>query len=944
MKMIQFFFISIILLNISLCQEEFEVQTKIYSDLFYKSYLGNIKEILYPNPNNCKDILTVSETMINYINMPKHNIKFRKNLNEKDNIVRVCEKNILVLNDLSYSDVYNTLDGQLLNTFENNKNSSKATSNILLKNKKTLNLVMSEKRFQIFNSDKILFNLELNENEFNIDYMINEEKEKILFLILNKTNYEIYQLPTLRITISHPKLIKTLSNKQNKKNVYITNDYIYDLNKEKINIINFNDNKENSVTIKGEIKKIYENLKEQNYLFIQTSSNIYIIENDKITSSSEIKMNSKCSLSIQDKSISCIDSSLTIIKLFPNNKKEQYIINHLDNFNNHIIQDISVCPNNKNIITTVINNIVNQFDLSEYQNKLIPISSYFNGLNDIIFSELITFKKIENNKDNNQNKYYTTMENKNLDVSKVFPNLLHLFISDMKEFGRNIIDGFKNLIDCIKDKNFFIQYFKSEVISSNILNYLFIYTKHDELFVLNAINGKILFNKKFAGFTLYKINKLIEYKIIKNTNFDIELLFTNRETKEINAYKYNLLSNSISQLPNNKYLINPKIILSQQKLINSKEKGYVNLSKELLKYSDIPLTYLNGKFSLLQQNNTLYAFKYNLNINNDIIMNIAYNLKFENLITFTSPFINENPIKTYLNEGKIFYKFIDSNIFYVLSSMKNILMITIIHGQTGKIIDERVIRNIDLNSIQYLFEDNWAIISYEKILKGFRRNEIFSFELLKREIEVSLLNLLKKKFDTTNNDEMTMKIYSENNEDVTILSHTFIIPRHIKFIKASTTLNNNSNKFIIIAFDNNMIYLIDRRNLSPRRPIMIEEKGKKIIDPTKNSIYIDNELKPYNALIQLDFNFVLEKSEKSVNDILIGATENESTFVLCSIGNDVECVKVYPDKMYDKLNRENFKAEYIILFTSFIIIMVYWLKKYTKELEFKTTFLQIKNN
>ena len=930
MKMIHFFFISIFFLNLSLCQEEFEVQSKIYSDLFYRSYLGNIKEILYPNPYNCKDILTVSDTMINYIEMKNQYIKFRKNLNEKENLVRVCEKNILVLNDLSYSDVYNSNDGQLLNTFENNKNSNKATSNILLKNKKTLNLVMSEKRFQIFNSDKILFNSELNENEFNVDYMINEEKEKILYLIVNKTNYEIYQLPTLRITISKPTLIKTLSNKQKKNNVYITNDYIYDLNKENINITNFNNNKENSVSIKGEIKKIFENLKEQNYLFIQTSTNIYIIENDKISSSSEIKMNSKCSLSIQDKSIYCIDPSLTIIKLLPNNKNEKYVINHLENFNNNLIQDISVCPNNKNIITTVINNIINQFDLSENQNKLIPTSSYFNGLNDIIFSELITFKKIENNNENNQNKYYTIMQNKNPDVSKVFPNLIHLFITDMKEFGKNIIIGFNKLIDCIKDKNVFIRYFKSEVVSNNILNYLFIYTKYDELFVLNSMNGNILFSKKFSGFTLYKINKSIQYKIIKNTNYDIELLFSNKETKEISAYKYNLISNSISPLSNNKYLI--------------KEKGYINLSKELLKYSNIPLTYLNGKFSLLQKNNTLYAFKYNLNRNNDIIMNIAYNLKFENLITFTSPFINENPIKTYLNEGKIFYKFIDSNIFYVLSSMKNILMITIIHGQTGKIIDERVIRNIDLNSIQYLFEDNWAIISYEKILKGFRRNEIFSFELLKREIEVSLLNLLKKKFDTTNNDEMTMKIYSENNEDVTILSHTFIIPRHIKFIKASTTLNNNSNKFIIIAFDNNMIYLIDRRNLSPRRPIMIEEKGKKIIDPTKNSIYIDNELKPYNALIQLDFNFVLEKSEKSVNDILIGATENESTFVLCSIGNDVECVKVYPDKMYDKLNRENFKAEYIILFTSFIIIMVYWLKKYTKELEFKTTFLQIKNN
>ena len=80
MKMIHFFFISIFFLNLSLCQEEFEVQSKIYSDLFYRSYLGNIKEILYPNPYNCKDILTVSDTMINYIEMKNQYIKFRKNL------------------------------------------------------------------------------------------------------------------------------------------------------------------------------------------------------------------------------------------------------------------------------------------------------------------------------------------------------------------------------------------------------------------------------------------------------------------------------------------------------------------------------------------------------------------------------------------------------------------------------------------------------------------------------------------------------------------------------------------------------------------------------------------------------------------------------------------------------------------------------------------------
>ena len=65
MKMIHFLLLSLLFIHI-LSQEEFEVKSKIYIDLFYISYLGNIKEILYPNPSNCKDILTISENMINY--------------------------------------------------------------------------------------------------------------------------------------------------------------------------------------------------------------------------------------------------------------------------------------------------------------------------------------------------------------------------------------------------------------------------------------------------------------------------------------------------------------------------------------------------------------------------------------------------------------------------------------------------------------------------------------------------------------------------------------------------------------------------------------------------------------------------------------------------------------------------------------------------------------
>jgi hypothetical protein len=139
-----------------------------------------------------------------------------------------------------------------------------------------------------------------------------------------------------------------------------------------------------------------------------------------------------------------------------------------------------------------------------------------------------------------------------------------------------------------------------------------------------------------------------------------------------------------------------------------------------------------------------------------------------------------------------------------------------------------------------------------------------------------------------------------------------------------------------------MLYLVDKRELSPRRPYMIELKGKKVLDPEKNSIYVDNEFKPYNPVIEIDYNYVIFNENDKVKNIGIGVTENESTFLLCIIGNNVNCKKVYPDKMYDKLNRESFKAEVIVLFTFIMILVIYSLRKYSKNIEFKNLFLGIK--
>jgi len=70
------------------------------------------------------------------------------------------------------------------------------------------------------------------------------------------------------------------------------------------------------------------------------------------------------------------------------------------------------------------------------------------------------------------------------------------------------------------------------------------------------------------------------------------------------------------------------------------------------------------------------------------------------------------------------------------------------------------------------------------------------------------------------NVNVNMNTQSSDDNNLVFLTQTFIIPEKIKFFKFSKSRMNVSNKHLIIIFDNNSAYLLDKRILSPRRPIM----------------------------------------------------------------------------------------------------------------------------
>ena len=74
------------------------------------------------------------------------------------------------------------------------------------------------------------------------------------------------------------------------------------------------------------------------------------------------------------------------------------------------------------------------------------------------------------------------------------------------------------------------------------------------------------------------------------------------------------------------------------------------------------------------------------------------------------------------------------------------LILTILDGKNGKILEEKIIENIEMPSVRYLFNENYGLISYTKINKGFKRNEILSFELMNKYLTAAM-----KREDTVEN-------------------------------------------------------------------------------------------------------------------------------------------------------------------------------------------------
>lgn len=523
-------------------------------------------------------------------------------------------------------------------------------------------------------------------------------------------------------------------------------------------------------------------------------------------------------------------------------------------------------------------------------------------------------------------------------------NAYNLFLSDTKDVYFNIKNTIENYINPNNIKT------EEIIVSKNEKVFLILFSANSELYILDAITGEKKFEKKFPNFTLYNIrsqsnpnifnyhfksgqneidNPIVNFELKntsnKNVN-DLLLIQINLQDFSYQEIDFNLKSSfSLDDLTSK---INKE--LNQKNFKESIEFELPSKSSNNLEKND-----LKGKIILTynENQNTLYGMKVFCDSTDTNVLKPIWNFKLGNhkLIQYKLANVPENIHTVYNSSGKILYKHIDHNVILLISNIETTqnVSVTLISVINGKILYQTQIANIDLEQkINSIFDENFIIINYVKKTRNVLRNEVFTIELMRREIEHSLVSLFQKLFNfktlfaAFNTYEEEDEILYENNkkiksnndeneeelvhsDDLVFLTKTFFLPRKVKSMFLNKTKLNVANKYIIFLLESNQVFLVDKRVLSPRRPLAkvnpASPNTPPVIDPLMNSPYADLETTPYFPNIVLDPKFIVDVdySNSQIDNINIQHTKFESTFILCTTGLSVNCYKVFPDKTFD---------------------------------------------
>lgn len=375
-------------------------------------------------------------------------------------------------------------------------------------------------------------------------------------------------------------------------------------------------------------------------------------------------------------------------------------------------------------------------------------------------------------------------------------------------------------------------------------------------------------------------------------NFEYEIY----DTKDL-LHELNLYSKKVSENVSNDVFQNLDII------------NDIELGDFLMKKNSVTYIYYDE-----DEPNVLSGYKLgneNFNKDNKLKIGMKWRINTLPIISITYNELNKNTISYIPSPDKVFYKNLNPNLILILSKSlgeDNVMNchVSLIDSETGKPVFKLVIDRIMISEkIIPIFVEDKIFISYVRKEKTAFRQELISIELLKKDIDDSIFDLFNDKFKT---------------DSIVIMHQTYTFNKKIKEMIISKTKKAITNKVLLIVYENQLISILDIRNVSARRtnnnPMNIEKS--EIIN---NQVYEDVELPPYNGFINIDYKMLVSRNylNERVDFISVVETNLESTFLLCTGGIKISCYKTTPDKNFDSLP-DNFNYIMIILFIILISV------------------------
>ncbi|CUS24269.1 LAQU0S15e00738g1_1 [Lachancea quebecensis] len=241
-----------------------------------------------------------------------------------------------------------------------------------------------------------------------------------------------------------------------------------------------------------------------------------------------------------------------------------------------------------------------------------------------------------------------------------------------------------------------------------------------------------------------------------------------------------------------------------------------------------------------------------------------------------------------LGNRTVLYKYLYPHLAaYATKSEQNVLTVRIIDTISGELLytafhDDEVDFNFPINLV---FGEHWCVYTY------------FSTKPVPEQ-KIAVIELYESLVANERTSEPSVEVDAlENTQKPQVVQKAYLYPEVIKNIGLTKTKLGITTKSIILELENGQVTILPKFILSARRveesQLSADDKKEFMVMPYVSAI-------PINDQAILTHNRILLTGPDSL--LLSIPTDLESTTLVCDLGHDLFCTRVFPSSQFDKLS------------------------------------------